>query len=56
MRKETWVRAMNRLSPINGKAILHRFGIPNETPVSWRVFLKFWEMSPHVTVIAWPSS
>ena len=41
MRKELWVRAMNRLSPINGRAILRRFGIPNETPVSWRVFPKF---------------
>ena len=38
MRKEPWVRAMNRLSPIHGKAILQRFGIPNETPVSWRGF------------------
>jgi len=41
MRKELWVRAMNRLSPIHGKAILQRFGIPNETPLSWRVFPKF---------------
>jgi hypothetical protein len=35
MRKEPWVRAMNRLSPMHGKAILQRFSIPNETPVSW---------------------
>jgi hypothetical protein len=41
MRKEPWVRAMNRLSPINGKAILQRFRMANETPVSWRVFQNF---------------
>jgi len=49
MRKEPWVRAMNRLSPIHGKAILQRFGIPYETPVSWRGFRVFGRMSPNAT-------
>ena len=42
MRKELWVRAMNRLSPILGKAILQRFGIPDETSLSWRMFRGVW--------------